>query len=239
MGTSPLGKDDAVGGIVRLRRAERMADVETAREITPVLTMLERVVGPTVGRASAARLLGISHSSLDRWIEKGDVASVITPAGRREVPLTHLVDLLVEVEERRPDHGRMALAAVIRNRRQLAEAIDDDEIFPRPRRRARTHRAAELRSLAYHRLVARRLDDGLVGDASKRLQRWRAEGRIHEHWAGEWKRALELPRSELARLISSDAEQARELRQSSPFAGALTEQERRRALRAAERRAPT
>jgi hypothetical protein len=198
--------------------------------------MLEHVVGPTVGRATAARLLGISHNSLDRWIGKGDVASVITPAGRREVPLAHLVDLLMEVEERRPDHGRMALAAVIRNRRRLAEAIDDDEIFPR-RRRARTHRTSELRSLAYHRLVARKLDDGLVGDASRRLQRWRAEDRIHEHWADAWERALELPHYELARLISSDAKHARELRQSSPFAGALTEQERHRALRAADERA--
>ena len=237
MKAGPLTTEEAVRSIVRLRRAERTADAETARELGPVLDMLERVVGPTVSRAGAARLLGISYSSLDRWTEKGDISAVPTPAGRREIALSDLVALLEDVEQRRPEHGRMALADVIRNRRRQAEAIDDDDIFPPRPRRGRTHRAVELRSLAYHRLVARRLDERIVADARRRLRRWRAEKRIHDHWADAWQNALELPLPQLAKLIASDTESTRELRQTSPFAGALTEQERRRSIRAAEKRA--
>jgi len=46
--------------------------------------------------------------------------------------------------------------------------------------------------------------------------------------------ALPLPR--IAKTISADTKRARELRQTSPFAGVLTEQERRRLLRAVEER---
>lgn len=238
MARQPLTIEEAVRSIVHLRRAERLCDEEAARELEPVIAELERFVGPTVSRASAARMLGISYSSLDRWIEKGDVAVVLTPANRREIALSHLVDTLENVDLLRPARGRMALADMIHDRRRLAEAIDDDdEIFPPRAPRSRTHRAAELQSLAYHRLVARRLNERLVADARKRLGRWRADGRIHDQWGDEWQRALELPLPQLGRLIGSDTERARALRQSSPFAGALTEQERRRLLRIVEDRA--
>jgi hypothetical protein len=106
-----------------------------------------------------------------------------------------------------------------------------------PQARPGTHRKAELQGLAYHRLVARRLDEQLVDDASRRLRRWREEGRIHPRWADEWERILALPLPRIARAIGADSERGVELRQSSPFAGALTQQERRRVLRAVEERA--
>ena len=62
---------------------------------------LESLVGPTVRPAEAARLLSISHPALDRWIGKGEISSVLTPKGRREIPLSELVELLEEVEQRR------------------------------------------------------------------------------------------------------------------------------------------
>jgi hypothetical protein len=46
-----------------------------------------------------------------------------------------------------------------------------------------------------------------------------------------------MPLPEVAKAISSDTARARELRQTSPFAGALTEQERRRLVQAVEERA--
>jgi len=139
-----------IESVVRLRRAERAADDAVRSEIDSVLSHLEEVVGPTVTRAEAARLLGVSQTALDRWISKGDISAVVTPRGRREIPLSHLVDLLEEVEQGRTESGRLALASVIRDRRRLAEAIDDEELLPsRPRRvDARNHRTAELRSLA-------------------------------------------------------------------------------------------
>lgn len=228
---------EALGNILRLRRVERVADARLRAELVPVREFLETIVGPTVSRAEAARLLGISQTALDRWVAKGEVAAVITPRGRREIPLSELVELLEEVEHARSGkRGRRPLAHVIRERRRRSQGtIDLDRLLPRPRRR--THRTAELQALAYHRLVAERLDEQLVDQARNRLRRWREDGRIHPRWAEEWDRILTMPLSRIAKAISADTMHARELRQSSPFAGVLNEQERRRLLRAVEERA--
>lgn len=234
MGAVRLGTEDAIRSLLRLRGVARTVRADTVRELDPVVTTLERAVGPTVSRAAAARLLGVSFSALDRWIEKGDVSVVLTPEGRRAVPLLHLLDLLEHIEQRRPEHGRLALAVLVRERRRQADAISDDEILPRHVRGGGPHRAADLRSLAYHRVVARRLDEHLVADARRRLDRWRVAARMHDHWADAWHDVLEQPVSEIARLIVSDTPEARALRQNSPFAGALSEQERRRSIRVVE-----
>jgi hypothetical protein len=225
-----------IESILRLRRAERTADEAVRLQIEPVLDYLERLLGPTVSRAEAARSLGISQTALGRWIKKGDIAAVLTPRGRREVPLPQLLDLLEEVEGRRDKEGSLALASVIRARRRRAEAIEADRLLPRPAR-PRAHRAPELRSLAYHRAVADRLDERVIDDARKRLRRWREGDRIDPRWADAWEKVLRQPPSQVAKLIASDSKRARELRQSSPFAGVLTEQERRRVLDIAEERA--
>jgi hypothetical protein len=96
---------------------------------------------------------------------------------------------------------------------------------------------AELHALAYHRLVAERLDDQAVERARRRLDRWKADGRIHPQWATEWERLLAEPLPRIVRAISADTTRARELRQSSPFTGQLNHHERRRLVEAVERRA--
>jgi hypothetical protein len=228
---------EIVANIQRLRRIERAADSPVRRELALVRESLEKAVGPTINRAAAARMLGISQTALDRWIDKGEIAAVLTPRGRREIPLSELVDLLDEVDRARSDTGAgRPLAHVVRNRqRQARETIDLDRLLPRPRRR--THRTAELKALAYHRLVAERLDEQLVDETRKRLRHWREDGRIHPRWAEEWDRILAMPVPEIAEAISADTEHARALRQTSPFAGVLTEQERRRLFQAVEDRA--
>jgi len=231
------GTSEAIRNILRLCRAERVADPHMRRELSLVREFLEAIVGSTVSRAEAARLLGVSQTALDRWIDKGEIAAVITPRGRREIPLSELVELIEEVEQARSDQrGRRPLAHVIRDRhRRAQETIDLDRLLPRPRRR--THRTPELQALAYHRLVAERLDEQLVDEARNRLRRWREDGRIHPRWVEEWDRIMATPLPEIAKAISADTKHMRELRQSSPFAGILTEQERRRLLRAVEERA--
>lgn len=101
----------------------------------------------------------------------------------------------------------------------------------------RGHRTAELHALAYHRLVAERLDEHVVDMARRRLHRWRRDGRVHPRWGEEWVRILAMPTSRIGRTISADTPRAAELRQTSPFAGVLTEQERRQLVRAVEERA--
>lgn len=237
MSGKQLDTRSLVDSIVQLRRVARSADGAARDEIESVLANLEAAAGPTVSRAEAARLLGISQTALDRWIAKGEISAVVTPGGRREIPLSRLVDLLEELEPRPGETRPRPVASVIRERRRRAEDLDTEALLPSRRARSRTHRAAELEALAYHRAVARRLDDALVREALKRLRRWREERRIHPRWANEWDRILAMPIPQIAKAIGSDTDQARALRQSSPFAGALTDQERRRIVRAVQEQA--
>lgn len=228
--------DEAIKNILRLRRAEERASAHEREEIAEAREFLERVVGSTVRPAHAARLLGISKPALSRWLHRGEIATVLTPQGRREIPLRELVDLLDEVERaRRAGWGR-PLAHVLRERNSRAhETVDIDRLLP-PRRQ-RTHRTAELQSLAYHRLVAERLNKDIVEQARRRLARWQEAGRIDPRWAHEWEQLLARSVPNIARAIGADTPRARALRQTSPLVGVLTEQERRLLGRAVEERA--
>lgn len=227
---------EAIANILRLRRAERSVESRPRADIAAAREFIEASVGPTVRPAAAARLLGVSQTALNRWLERGEIAAVLTPGGRREVPLTELVELMEEAESLDVAGTSRPLAAVLHARRRAAEAaVDIDRLLPR--RRPRTHRTAELHALAYHRLLAERLDDQLAEQARRRLASLRANGRIHPRWADEWERILALPLQRIAKAISADTPRARELRQTSPFSGALSEHERRRLVEAVERRA--
>lgn len=229
-------KNEAIENILRLRRAERLADPSLNGELASVREFLEREVGSTVRAAEAARVLGISQPALNRWIDKGEISALMTPQGRREIPLSELVGLLDEVERARDEGWGRPLASVIRDRRRRsAETIDLDRLLPR--KRDRGHRTAELHGLAYHRLIAERLDGHMVAEAQRRLHRWRESGRVHTRWADEWERILSLPEPRIAQAIGADTPRGRELRQTSPFAGLLNEQERRALVEAIEARA--
>lgn len=225
---------EAIRTALHLRRAEGLAGDDVRAELAPVSEFLERLAGRTVSRAEAARLLGISQTALNRWIERDEIPSVLTPEGRREVPVRDLIELLDAVERARSSSAKRPVTAAIRERRQSAKTVDVDRLLP-PRRR-RSHRTAELQGLAYHRLVAERLDEAVVAQARRRLARWRDESRIDPRWADEWERLLALPLPRIATAISADSPRGRQLRQSSPLAGLLTEQERLRLVRAVESR---
>jgi hypothetical protein len=122
---------------------------------------------------------------------------------------------------------------VLRERRSEARDLDPETILPSRYRRTRDaygHRRAELRSLAFHRAVARRLDEEMVDEARHRLRQWRRSGRIDPQYADEWDRILSWPPPRIARLITQDTQRGRDLRQNSPFAGILSAAERQRIL---------
>lgn len=228
--------DEAVQVILGLRGAERASDSQLREQIAPAREFLEDQIGRTVRPATAARLLGISRPAMKKWIDKGEIATVMTPQGNREIPLAELLDLLEEIDEHREGEGGRPLARVIRDRlRRSAETIDIDRLLPSTQRRG--HRTAELQALAYHRVVAERLTQEMLEAARRRLARWETSGRIDPRWASEWARVLAMPLPKVARTISSNTPRARELRQTSPFAGALSEQERRRLVQLVEERA--
>jgi hypothetical protein len=212
--------------LVRLRRASRRAEGPVGHELAAIEEDLVRLIGPTVRPADAARLLGISEPGLKRWLDSREIASVLTPAGRREIPLSELIELLDDVERARAEGIARPLAYVIRRRRREAnDKIDIERLLPRSP--SRTHREAELQGLAYHRLVAERLDRRMVERARRQLEQRKQAGRIDKRWASEWERILSGSLDEIREVVSADTPDSAELRQTSPFAGVLNEQERR------------
>ena len=215
--------------IVRLRRAERASP--DSRDVIAVRAELEKELGPTLTPALAASLLGVSHTALRRWIDRGDIPVVTTPRGRREVPVKALVDLheWVHEEGRSGRRRRHTLEPAMRAARERGDTLQPRELVEWASVRD-PHRLAQLRNLAYHRALARRLDRSTVDDARHTLWEWRHKETIDPRWADEWERILERPLSEVRHLLASDEPHAADLRQNSPFAGLLTEPERRRIL---------
>lgn len=94
------------------------------------------------------------------------------------------------------------------------------------------HRTAELRSIAFHRLVAERLDDERLELARHRVEGWlSAGGPVPEPAALRWRELLSRPAAEIAHALVEDSEEMRDLRQNTPFAGALAPRERWRIIR--------
>lgn len=215
-----LDQAQLVRDAVRLRRAHHRHPAD--EDLVAVRADLERAAGPTVGRAATARLLGVSQTALDRWIAAGDIPVVLTPRGRREVPLRAVLDL-IDVVEAHAGRAR-PLASAMRTRRATRPGRAGGNGLPIG------HRTAELRGLAYHRAIADRLDDAIVADALVQLRRWRDESRIHPRYADRWAELLTGPREQLLEALRADDEHAATLRQSSPFAGVLDERERRALL---------
>jgi hypothetical protein len=211
--------------IVRLRRAGR--EVPGNRDISAVRSELERELGETVSRRLAARLLGVSHTALERWIKAGDLPVVYSSEGRTEVPVPALLDLYEAVEaDRAGGERRYALTPTIERRRAAARRLRPRELAgPDPHDRSRA------RSLAYHRALAKRLRKPMVDEARHVIFRWGDQGRIHPRYADLWEQVLSRPLPEIRQAIADDSPEADDLRQNSPFAGMLSEAERRRIMR--------
>ncbi len=222
-----------VDGIVRLRRVERMP--EAAAEVRPVRRELEARLGPTLSRSRAARILGVSQPALDRWVAAGQVPVVIAPSGRREVPRQFVVELREAIDELLGEgRHRHLLGAALAARRDAAAKLGGgtaDAASHRPRP-AVGHRTAERRARVYHRVVADRLDEAMLEDARERVEQLSAEGHLDPRYTDRWRELLARPRDEVARAIVADTQTGRDLRQNSPFAGVLNEQERRRIIEA-------
>lgn len=217
-------RERTLANIIRLSRAEQQG---VSPEVVAVREDLESQLEGTVPRSVAARQLGVSHTALNRWIAAGDVPVVTTRQGRKEVPISALLVLCERVAEgRRSGRGKLhALEPVMLEQRRRAERLrPHNEPHARP---SEPHRTAELRGLAYHRAVAPLLRRPLVEQAQRKLRRWRDDGRIDPRLFQAWEVVLALPIEEIREAITADDERGRELRQSSPFAGLLSEPERR------------
>jgi hypothetical protein len=217
-------KQQLFENVTRLRRVGRL--MPDSEDLFAVRLGLEQELGETVSRRLAAKLLGVSHTALERWIESGDVPLVFTATGRQAVSVPALLDLYEAVRSSKSDGTvRHPLAAVLRSRQHAAEQLTVDWSHDRGSY-DRTHQ----RGLAYHQAVAARLRKQTVADAKYVLYRWREQGRIDPVYAERWGRVLAMPLTTIRDAITAVGADADDLRQNSPFAGALTEPERRRVL---------
>jgi hypothetical protein len=217
-------KQELFENIVRLRRAGR--DLPANGDLAIVRVALERELGETVSRRLAARLLGVSHTALQRWIKTGDLPVVHAATGRQAIPVPALLDLYEAVHAQQVNGpSRYALAPTMSRQREAAHRLR----VPRGASRGRNgHDRARARSLAYHEAIARRLRKQMVSEARHVLFRWLAEDRIDTRHARRWERLLEKPIPVIRREMTARGADADDLRQNSPFAGMLSEPERRR-----------
>lgn len=95
------------------------------------------------------------------------------------------------------------------------------------------HRLAEERSLAYHRVIAERLEAApeMLAAARARVAGWIAAVEAAPWYALQWREVLDGDLASIRRFLTERSERAVELRQSSPFAGALDARERWRLWR--------
>jgi hypothetical protein len=219
-------KQELFQSIVRLRSAGRQ--FPGSRDISAVRVSLERELGETVSRRLAARVLGVSHTALERWMKAGDIPIIYSTSGRVEVPVPALLDLYEAVQADGGDSRRYPLAPTMVRRREAAQRLRIDQ----PRIHANVgHDRASVRGLAYHQAVASRLRRPMVEEARHVLFRWREQGRVDKRYADRWEQLLERPLPEIRCALVQEGQEADDLRQNSPFAGVLSEPERRRIVR--------
>lgn len=98
-----------------------------------------------------------------------------------------------------------------------------------------THRRVEEWSIRFHQLVAEKLranPHAVLAKARQNLARMRREhGPNVEYYAARWEALLDGPLDQLLAVLTSPDEDARALRQCTPFAGVLSPKERWAAFR--------
>ena len=219
-------KQELFENIVRLRRAGRGSS--RSPDIAAVRVSLESELGETVSRRLAARVLGVSHTALERWMKTGDLPVIYSAQGRMEVPVPALLDLYEAVHAERANSPRYPLKPTMVRHRDAARRL---RIRQPSDRGDIAHGRARARSLVYHQAVAQRLRKPMVEEARHVLFRWREQGRIDKRYTDRWEQLLDRPLSEIRRALVEESREADDLRQNSPFAGVLSEPERQRIVR--------
>jgi hypothetical protein len=167
----------------------------------------------------AIKLSGRSRNTIKGWVQRGLLDGYRSPTNNelfvRRDQLLRLVDKYPVRSDTSSPSGRS-----IRGGSDSAPISGVDR-----------HRLAELRSLALHKRIAEliKTDPSVVQTAQRRVGGW-LDG--SERFAGSpeyarrWASLLSGPRRRLLEVLTSDNEESRALRQSSPFAGVLSERER-------------
>lgn len=223
--SSAATKQRLLEQIVRLRRVERL--LPDNHDLAEVRFELEAELGESVSQRLAARCIGVSHTALQRWIESGDLPTVINDSGRNTIPLGFLLRLVDAIHEFGTDGGGRRIVHILEpffaSERAAAESVNPRQVVADQPRQTDRHGLNAKRSLAYHRAIAEKLDHRMVDEARHTLWKWVAQNRIDNQYAKRWETILDLPLDELRTEIGRASDEAQDLRQNSPFAGMLGE----------------
>jgi DNA-binding transcriptional regulator YiaG len=125
--------EELVHDLVDLRVAERHSRGRTRAHVRKVEDRVRRRVGQGVSKAVAARVLGVSTNTLDKWIARGRVPTVAGNRGRQSVALIPLVELATEVSQLREagrTEGLLAAAILELGQKDPAYLRDRGELVP-------------------------------------------------------------------------------------------------------------
>jgi len=91
------------------------------------------------------------------------------------------------------------------------------------------HSRLDERSLALHRLIAEKVQaaPALLDKARENVRRWQEASGSASPALAEWEQILAASASQVVAFLAERSERATRLRQSSPFAGILSQDERR------------
>ena len=215
----------------RLRRVQQRTGNDP--DLAEVRAGLENAIGETVSRRAAARFLGVSHTTLNRWAGRGDLVLVPAMDGSLQVSVNSLLDLHDRIEESRqngPESRHME--ALMKEDQAKADRMRPYRYASKEQGQESGHRRAEKLGLAYHRAVAGRLTRTKVEEAKYRIYRWVRDGRLDSRYGDMWMEVLSQPIAGIKKAITEESPRGNDLRQNSPFAGTLTTGERQRLLKA-------
>ena len=91
-----------------------------------------------------------------------------------------------------------------------------------------SHHLAEARSLAYHRAIADALgrDPAILPRARARIEEWTLAAPMSPRYVSAWRVLLASPLDTIVALLIDTSEHGRAMRQTTPFAGALSPETR-------------
>jgi transposase-like protein len=123
--------DELVRDLVDLKVARRSSRGRPAERLRRVEGRVSRRVGEGVAKAVAARVLGVSVPTVDKWITRGQIRTVPNGAGPRKVAVPELVEIAALVEELREQgqtEGLVAAAILQLERGDRTYSNDCDEL---------------------------------------------------------------------------------------------------------------
>jgi excisionase family DNA binding protein len=128
----PSATEESVQNLVDLKVARRSSRGTPAERLRRVESRVRQSVGSGVSKAVAARVLGVSVPTIDKWIERGRIPTVPNGSGPRRVEVGALVSLGALVEELRERGQTGGLVATALQRLEQQDPVyrrDLDELY--------------------------------------------------------------------------------------------------------------